>query len=470
MTAISHRVPEGRDGLGAACREAVRRLMAAVPDADGVAVYLERGGRLRCVAAAGTSPVHDGVPPAAGALGVAYRTGREALGHVAGPTGDDEPAACLPVRAGGDIVGVLALRAPVPVAEATLRHARACAVEVGGRVAVAGGPPPEAPSRRLLRHLGRMTAIEPAHLGPEILQAALEALPLESALVAQRMPGQGLRPRWATGPLAGALGDLSGPALAAIERAVEHGGSWVTRDGVPPELPSLVEAGARTVAAAGMVVRGRPTGLLLLADRRRILPGTDDLELLELLAVSAAGALHSADTVAALRHRAETDPLTGLGHHATFHAALAHAHRRPSTAVLLCDLDGFKALNDTHGHQHGDEVLRGVADALRGAVRRGDELFRIGGDEFAALVVVRSVEEALEAGDRLRAAVDAAGLGVTVSVGVAVPAEDEPEASALARADRALYRVKAEGRDGVALAEDGPLAEDDPLAADAPLA
>jgi diguanylate cyclase (GGDEF)-like protein len=309
-----------------------------------------------------------------------------------------------------------------------------------------------------------MSAIEPAHLGQEILQAAVEALPLESAVVAHRTPGQGLRPRWATGPLGDVLQELPGPALAGVERAVEHGGSWVTRDGVPPEMPSLVQAGARTVAAAGMVVRGRPTGLLLLADRRRILPGTDDLELLELLAASAAGALHSADAVAALRHRAETDPLTGLGHHASFHAALARAHRRPSTAVLLCDLDGFKRLNDTYGHQHGDEVLRGVAAALRSAVRRGDELFRIGGDEFAALVVVGGAEEALEAGGRLRAAVAEARLGVTVSVGAAVPAQDEPEASVLARADRALYRVKAEGRDGVALAADEEIVPGAPLA------
>jgi diguanylate cyclase (GGDEF)-like protein len=446
-----------------ACRDVAQRLMAAVAGAEGVAVYLERGGRLRCVAATGASPVHDGVPPAAGALGEAYRTGREAMGHVAGPRGDDEPAACLPVRAAGDMVGVLALRASVPVGAAALEEARAAALEVGRRVAGVGGPPPEPASRRLLRHLGRMSAIDPVHLGPEILQAALEAVPLESALVAQRTPSQGLRPRWATGPLAEVLGELPGPALVAIERAVEHGGSWVTRDGVPPELPSLVEAGARTVAAAGMVVRGRMTGLVLLADRRRILPGTEDLELLELLAASAAGTLHSADTVAALRHRAETDPLTGLGHHATFHAALARAHRRPSTAVLLVDLDGFKGLNDTYGHQHGDEVLRAIADALRGAVRRGDELFRIGGDEFAALVVVGSAEEAREAGLRLHAAIAEAKLGVTASVGVAVPGQDESETAVLARADRALYRVKADGRDGVALAEHGPVAADAPL-------
>jgi diguanylate cyclase (GGDEF)-like protein len=164
-----------------------------------------------------------------------------------------------------------------------------------------------------------------------------------------------------------------------------------------------------------------------------------------------------------LREQAATDPLTGLGHHATFHATLAHAHRRPSTAVVLVDVDGFKRVNDTFGHQYGDRVLRELAGALSGALRRGDTLFRIGGDEFAALLVVADPAEALEAGRRLRAAVTDANLGVTVSIGVAVPQEGETDACVLGRADRALYRVKGEGRDGVALADDEPAAVTPPL-------
>ena len=154
-----------------------------------------------------------------------------------------------------------------------------------------------------------------------------------------------------------------------------------------------------------------------------------------------------------LRERAATDPLTGLGHHATFHEALARTHRRPQTAVVVVDLDGFKRINDTYGHQHGDQVLRAIAAALSGALRRGDTLFRIGGDEFAALLAVADADEALEAGTRLRAAVAEARLGVTVSIGVAVPLPDEADGALLGRADRALYRVKAMGRDGVAVAD-----------------
>ena len=98
-------------------------------------------------------------------------------------------------------------------------------------------------------------------------------------------------------------------------------------------------------------------------------------------------------------------------------------------------------------------MLCGVADAMTGALRRGDRLFRIGGDEFAGLLAVESDAEALDAATRLRDAVAAAQLGVTASVGVAVPRDGETDASLLARADRALYAAKAGGRDGVKLAQ-----------------
>jgi diguanylate cyclase (GGDEF)-like protein len=94
---------------------------------------------------------------------------------------------------------------------------------------------------------------------------------------------------------------------------------------------------------------------------------------------------------------------------------------------------------------------------MSGALRRGDRLFRVGGDEFAALLAVESRDQALGAAMRLRDAVLEARLGVTISVGVAVPQAGETDAAVLARADRALYSVKEGGRDGVALANDEPL-------------
>jgi diguanylate cyclase (GGDEF)-like protein len=195
----------------------------------------------------------------------------------------------------------------------------------------------------------------------------------------------------------------------------------------------------------------------VLASDEPAIVGTDDVELLEQLATHGAACLRTAELMGSLRERAETDPLTGLGHHATFHEALASSHRRPSTAVVVCDIDGFKALNDTYGHGHGDRILCGLADAMSSSLRRGDRLFRIGGDEFAALLAVESRDQALGAANRLRDAVLEARLGVTVSVGVAVPHAGETDVAVLARADRALYSVKEAGRDGVALADDEPL-------------
>ncbi|MGZ8635128.1 MAG: diguanylate cyclase domain-containing protein, partial [Solirubrobacteraceae bacterium] len=206
-----------------------------------------------------------------------------------------------------------------------------------------------------------------------------------------------------------------------------------------------------------LFVQGELLGALVLASSEPAVIDTDDVELLEQLATHGAACLRTAELMGSLRERAESDPLTGLGHHATFHEALAGSHRRPTTAVVVCDIDGFKLLNDTYGHAHGDRVLCGVADAMSSALRRGDRLFRVGGDEFAGLLAVDSREQARGAALRLRSAVLEARLGVTVSIGVAVPHAGETDAALLARADRALYSVKAAGRDGVALANDEPL-------------
>src|SRR5436853_643706 len=102
-------------------------------------------------------------------------------------------------------------------------------------------------------------------------------------------------------------------------------------------------------------------------------------------------ALDNAQTRARLEHQAQTDSLTGLFNHSVFHerlrAALQHASRTHApVAVLMLDLDDFKRINDVHGHGIGDELLRLLADALRGAVRNGDVVCRLGGEEFAVIM------------------------------------------------------------------------------------
>ena len=116
----------------------------------------------------------------------------------------------------------------------------------------------------------------------------------------------------------------------------------------------------------------------------------------------------------------------------------------------MIDIDKFKALNDTHGHATGDEVLRAVGGAIVAAVREDDVPARYGGEEFVVLLRNPSPEVALEVGERVRASVGgarpAAGSAceaVSVSVGVAVARQaDQPIGDLIAEADRALYRAK----------------------------
>jgi diguanylate cyclase (GGDEF)-like protein len=122
----------------------------------------------------------------------------------------------------------------------------------------------------------------------------------------------------------------------------------------------------------------------------------------------------------------------------------------------MVDIDRFKALNDTHGHAVGDEVLRSVAGAIAGAVREDDVPARYGGEEFAVVLRNPSRDEAVEVGERIREAVaslDLRRMGVistSVSVGVAVA--DEPGRlipEVIERADQALFEAKRKGRDRV---------------------
>ncbi|MBV2163085.1 MAG: GGDEF domain-containing protein [Comamonas sp.] len=132
---------------------------------------------------------------------------------------------------------------------------------------------------------------------------------------------------------------------------------------------------------------------------------------------------------------------------------------RDSLGLLLLDVDFFKRVNDSHGHPAGDEVLREVARRLRSAVRDGDTVARVGGEEFMVLLPSVGADMALELAQRLRTCVahqpvqlpDTA-LDVTISIGVAVTHSAEGIEAAIARADKALYAAKEGGRNRVVLA------------------
>ncbi len=144
---------------------------------------------------------------------------------------------------------------------------------------------------------------------------------------------------------------------------------------------------------------------------------------------------------------ATADGVTGLPQRAHFMNLLRHELRqrkRRSLCVAFVDLDGFKRVNDEHGHARGDQVLRLLAEAARGTLREGDVLARIGGDEFAVLLLDASPAEADAALRRLRDRFEqlTAPLGTSFSAGIALAGIGEAAERVVMRADQAMYRQK----------------------------
>jgi len=174
-------------------------------------------------------------------------------------------------------------------------------------------------------------------------------------------------------------------------------------------------------------------------------------------------ALKLGETLEALRQLATRDALTGLLNRREFDRILAEEYARArrfgeALALLIVDLDHFKAINDRHGHPAGDAVLVEVARRLTAQVRTVDRVMRLGGEEFALLLLQTDLAGALPVAERVTAALRnepvAAGpngtVAVTASIGVAaLPGPEGTPATLMAAADKALYAAKAAGRNRV---------------------
>jgi two-component system, cell cycle response regulator len=247
-------------------------------------------------------------------------------------------------------------------------------------------------------------------------------------------------------------------ALAAVAAAQPDAillgdGALDALDRLPDAVPVIVLA-ADPGVLLGALERGAHDCMIAPFD-----PAELDARLAAALRVKA---LHDAlvDANRRLAEQALTDDLTGLAnrrhgeHQLDRHVALC-VRNGQDLGVIRVDIDHFKAINDSHGHQAGDRVLAEVARRLADAVRGGDELARWGGDEFVALLPNTDRAGVVRAAERLRAAVAAAPveLGedrveVTISAGWSHWAGDTA-GDLLARADRALYAAKEAGRDSV---------------------
>jgi diguanylate cyclase (GGDEF)-like protein len=168
----------------------------------------------------------------------------------------------------------------------------------------------------------------------------------------------------------------------------------------------------------------------------------------------------SALTQAELKHRdnAVLDPLTGLLNRQALGLRVAELEQQArltggSVCAIVCDLDGFKQVNDTYGHDRGDMVLRDCAYEIRKALRSFELVYRVGGEEFVVLLPDVELPQGVAVASRLREAIQRArpgGLELTMSLGVAAAAGSEVRHEPLLRwADEALYRAKAAGRNRV---------------------
>jgi diguanylate cyclase (GGDEF)-like protein len=161
-------------------------------------------------------------------------------------------------------------------------------------------------------------------------------------------------------------------------------------------------------------------------------------------------------TTERLERMALRDHLTGLGNRAALHQQLKQLlvqGQRDLVAVVYVDLDGFKEVNDSHGHEAGDELLRLTAQRLEASLRSHDFCARLGGDEFAlVLTQLEKVEDVPPIAERLLAALGSPyhltnfSVNVTASVGIAVAGTDQASDDLLRLADRAMYSAKQQGK------------------------
>jgi diguanylate cyclase (GGDEF)-like protein len=308
---------------------------------------------------------------------------------------------------------------------------------------------------RLARHATEMAAVtEYDDAADTCAQALIDLTPMKS-IVQARLDADGeLTVGAKRGPLSEALAQLPFARFLELPTLRTPGARWdrvVGPQSPPGSLEALIATtGARSAMVAGFNGLGNLRGIIIMASADIVAFGHEDGLIFELLTSQAVGVLRATKLVPSLRRYARLDPLTELGHHGAFSETLSARSGSGHHALILVDVDHFKQCNDERGHREGDAVLRTVARALEGVLRESDAVFRIGGDEFAAIVEVHTEMEALEMGRRMRAAVLAAEAGISVSIGIAIGAEGESGARLRDRADGALYRVKAAGRDAVA--------------------
>jgi diguanylate cyclase (GGDEF)-like protein/PAS domain S-box-containing protein len=249
------------------------------------------------------------------------------------------------------------------------------------------------------------------------------------------------------------------PWLPEIARSREA--AWVTQDDIaqlsPEEQRMIRDGEIQSMLAIPMFGTGQMRGILGLDDVQVRKRWSDfEQRLLRLVADIISAALVRDQLQRALHAMAYQDALTGLQNRRAFderlRAEIVRARRyREVFSLLLLDIDRFKAINDTHGHDVGDQVLRTLAQMLGQRIRRADGLARWGGEEFTLLLPRTDAEGARQFAEQLRGAVAQSRFPrvgrLTISIGIARFAPNDSVDTLFRRVDQALYAAKAQGRD-----------------------
>jgi len=471
-------------------REAMEALVHELSTTLGypfVTMYLcEEGTTPVLVASAGYSETVTRVPAANSVVERVYRTGVPALMRdmdktsrhfkaVAGARG----MVSVPVHDAGTVVGVLTVEDIQSLDVHDLELLELFAQQADAALTNARRYEEErrrATQEEALRDvaLTLTSTLDPAIVLREVLDQLARVLPFDGAAVLTRAGDGFLRIATTRGLFAsdetlnGGM-DSDGQGIAAVIASTEvahllpayyvHETPERT-DGVAAGFPAWIGS----LVAAPLLVDATLRGVIFVAATQRGQYGNADADLVADFARHAAVALHNAELHEALARTARTDSLTGLLNHGALLESLAQEVERAeryehSLSILFFDLDHFKAINDTYGHQFGDEVLRVLARTARETVRHIDTVGRYGGEEFVAILPETDYWKAVTVAERLRERVAAYPFAempgghvvrVTISVGVtAFPGDGRTVKDLIRSADGALYGAKRNGRNRV---------------------
>jgi diguanylate cyclase (GGDEF)-like protein len=302
--------------------------------------------------------------------------------------------------------------------------------------------------RESIRRIGKTFAsnLDRPALLELALRASMDAVGADQGrLSARSSPSERLSEHLRVGSLAG----LEAEVLEAERAALASGDLGLSgEEGVSVAAVTLapLDPGGRTEGVITVVRHGQPFG-------------EDESDLLRSLASQASLALENVRLHEQVSRQAVTDELTGLANHGRFHELLAtemeqvRRYRHPVGLIML-DIDDFKAVNDTYGHQQGDLVLREVARVLRQNSREADLPARYGGEELAVILPHTDLDGAYAIAERIRREIErlwvprlagAGKLAITASLGVAATTSGEKD-QLLAEADAALYAAKRAGK------------------------